>query len=84
MGSRIKAQRNNLLAEVARLEHEINPYEPTSAMPGSAEKVAVLSKRVIYGLPLWREDEPRLEDYWREQMRHFSECFDTTHGQRGG
>jgi len=81
MGSRRKTQRDNFLAEVACLEHGINPYEPTSAMPGSAEKVAVLAKRVVYGLPLWREDDPCLKEiclwrsrrplaWWRSIARH--------------
>ncbi len=32
-------------------------YEPTTAMPGSAEKVEVLSRRLRMGQPLWHPED---------------------------
>ncbi len=34
-------------------------YEPTEALPGSPEKLAVLSERVRLGLPLWHPHDRR-------------------------
>lgn len=38
--------------EYQRVSEEIG-YSPTQALPGTAEKLAVLSDRVRRGLPLW-------------------------------
>ncbi len=35
----------------------IDPAKPTTALPGSAEKVAVLAARYASGLPLWHEED---------------------------
>lgn len=32
-------------------------YEPTSSLPGSDEKLAVLSERIKAGLPLWHPED---------------------------
>lgn len=37
------------------------PLEPTSAWPGSAEKIAVLAWRHANGYVLWHPDDVRLE-----------------------
>jgi hypothetical protein len=43
------------LDDVALLD--INPYQPTKAKPGSAEKQQVLSDRYVEGLPLWHDGD---------------------------
>jgi len=43
-------------------EHGSNEYEPTGAMPGSHEKLSVLSERVRLGLPLWHPNDRRSYD----------------------
>lgn len=39
------------------VELEGSQYEETDAMPGSAEKVAVLAQRVRAGTPLWHPQD---------------------------
>ncbi|QDV12734.1 hypothetical protein CA51_26200 [Rosistilla oblonga] len=39
-------------------------YEPTAALPGSAEKLDVLQCRVQQGLPLWHPSDRR---FYREE-----------------
>ena len=34
-------------------EYDDSEYQPTQAMPGTSEKLNVLSERVRRGLPLW-------------------------------
>lgn len=43
-------------------EHGCGEYEPTGAMPGSHEKLSVLSERVRLGLPLWHPHDRRSYD----------------------
>jgi hypothetical protein len=37
-------------------------YQPTRAMPGSFEKLAILAQRVEQGLPLWHPNDRRCYD----------------------
>ncbi|MEC7567003.1 MAG: hypothetical protein VX738_15075, partial [Planctomycetota bacterium] len=37
-------------------------YEPTASLPGSGEKLAILSERVREGLPLWHPEDRRTYD----------------------
>jgi hypothetical protein len=47
-----------------------NRYEPTRAIPGTREKLAVLAERVRAGLPLWHEaDRPDYEELAEEGSR---------------
>ena len=32
-------------------------YQPTSSLPGSEEKLAILSERINAGLPLWHPED---------------------------
>ena len=43
-------------------EHDSNQYTSTAAMPGTNEKLAILSARVSKGLPLWHPDDRRTFD----------------------
>lgn len=43
-------------------ERETNRFEATQALPGTAEKLAVLSARVQRGLPLWHPSDRRTFD----------------------
>ncbi len=43
-------------------KHESNQYSSTHAMPGTHEKLAILSARVSQGLPLWHPDDRRTYD----------------------
>jgi hypothetical protein len=43
-------------------EHTSNEYDSTHAMPGTYEKLNVLSERVSQGLPLWHPDDRRTYD----------------------
>ncbi len=43
-------------------EHESAEYDPTRALPGTHEKLAILSKRVSQGLPLWHPNDRRTYD----------------------
>lgn len=36
---------------------ESSDFRPTSAPAGSAEKIAILARRVELGLPLWHSDD---------------------------
>lgn len=38
-------------------DHESTDYASTRALPGTHEKLAVLSQRVKQGLPLWHPDD---------------------------
>ncbi len=38
-------------------EHESEEYDPTGAMPGTVEKLSVLSERIRQGLPLWHPND---------------------------
>lgn len=41
--------------------------EPTSALPGTAEKIEVLRLRVVFGVQLWHpEDNLGVSDAWFE------------------
>lgn len=42
--------------------HEFADYEATEALPGSEEKLSILSERVQLGLPLWHPDDRRTYD----------------------
>ncbi len=42
--------------------HESDQYDSTHAMPGTDEKLAILSKRVRQGLPLWHPNDRRSYD----------------------
>lgn len=47
-----------------RLQHDqdfipMEPSEPTTAMPGTIEKIEVLRMRVELGQPLWHDDDPQ-------------------------
>ena len=39
-----------------------NKFDSTGAMPGTSEKLAILSARVREGLPLWHPDDRRTYD----------------------
>lgn len=39
----------------------IDPTAPTDALPGTAEKIEVLTRRAELRLPLWHPADPRLE-----------------------
>lgn len=46
-----------------RLQHDedfipMEPNNPTTAMPGTIEKIEVLRMRVEMGQPLWNDDDP--------------------------
>jgi hypothetical protein len=41
---------------------ESNQFDSTSALPGTSEKLAILSARVSKGLPLWHPDDRRSYD----------------------
>jgi hypothetical protein len=43
-------------------EHGSSEYTATRAMPGTHEKLSVLSDRVRRGLPLWHPDDRRTYD----------------------
>jgi hypothetical protein len=43
-------------------ECESNKFESTSALPGTSEKLAILSARVSKGLPLWHPNDRRSYD----------------------
>jgi hypothetical protein len=43
-------------------EVEVGEYTPTSAMPGTGEKLEVLAERVRMGLPLWHNCDRRSFD----------------------
>ena len=43
-------------------EVEVDDYTPTSAMPGTCEKLEVLAERVQQGLPLWHYHDRRSFD----------------------
>ncbi len=43
-------------------DHETAEYDPTRALPGTDEKLAVLSERISQGLPLWHPDDRRSYD----------------------
>ena len=45
-------------------------YEPTRALPGSAEKVGVLKDRVRRGLPLWHPSDRRF--YREEHLKSYA------------
>jgi len=47
-------------------EHDSGEYASTEALPGTDEKLAVLSERVRRGLPLWH---PRDRRSYEEDMR---------------
>jgi hypothetical protein len=38
-------------------EHERDDYSPTRALPGTLEKLDILSARVRLGLPLWHPED---------------------------
>ena len=42
--------------------HESTEYAATRAMPGTYEKLSVLSDRVSQGLPLWHPDDRQTFD----------------------
>jgi hypothetical protein len=42
--------------------HEQDDYEPTASLPGSGEKLAILSERVKDGFPLWHPQDRRTYD----------------------
>ena len=42
--------------------HESEEYDSTRAMPGTGEKLSVLSERVSQGLPLWHPDDRLTHD----------------------
>jgi hypothetical protein len=46
--------------EPTDLQQEL--FEATQAMPGSSEKLAVLTRRVAQGLPLWHPADRRICD----------------------
>lgn len=41
----------------------ITEVPPTRALPGTEEKLAILSERLLNGLPLWHPDDRR---HWDE------------------
>jgi hypothetical protein len=43
-------------------QHDSHEYEPTGALPGTDEKLSVLSERVRRGLPLWHPGDRRTYD----------------------
>jgi hypothetical protein len=43
-------------------ETESDQYNATEALPGSDEKLSILSSRVSKGLPLWHPDDRRWYD----------------------
>ncbi len=43
-------------------QHKSDDYDPTGALPGTHEKLAILSERVSRGLPLWHPDDRRTYD----------------------
>jgi hypothetical protein len=43
-------------------KHESSDYSATHALPGTWEKLSVLSDRVRRGLPLWHPDDRRTYD----------------------
>ena len=47
-------------------EQESNRYSSTDALPGTHEKLAVLSARVREGLPLWHPEDRRTYDDSRD------------------
>jgi len=46
----------------------IGPAEPTSAVPGSKLKLAVLAKRLGEGRELWHDNDVVLEDHLRKLL----------------
>ncbi len=47
-------------------EHKSDQYDSTPALPGTDEKLAILSARVSQGLPLWHPDDRRSYDDARD------------------
>ena len=43
-------------------DHSSDEYDPTRAMPGTLEKLEILSDRVSRGLPLWHPEDRRTYD----------------------
>lgn len=43
-------------------EHDSSDYDSTRALPGTNQKLAILSERVRLGLPLWHPDDRRTFD----------------------
>lgn len=43
-------------------ECESNQFDSTNAMPGTSEKLEILSARVSQGLPLWHPDDRQTYD----------------------
>ena len=43
-------------------DHEGDQYDSTGALPGTGEKLDILSERVRQGLPLWHPDDRRTYD----------------------
>jgi hypothetical protein len=48
----------------------IDPREPTTALPGTVAKQAVLAARVAAGVPLWNDGDgiPRLDDSRQREL----------------
>jgi len=43
-------------------QQQSNKYDSTDALPGTHEKLAILSERVRDGLPLWHPNDRRTYD----------------------
>ncbi len=57
---------------------ELGEYSPTQAMPGSPEKLAVLSDRLRRGLPLWHPRDRITYDKppWLEAIVNIDDAHD--------
>ena len=43
-------------------DHQENHFDPTKALPGTEQKLAVLAERLRQGLPLWHDADRRSYD----------------------
>ena len=43
-------------------EHSSNEFEPTRSLPGSTNKLDILTERLEQGLPLWHPSDRRSYD----------------------
>lgn len=65
------------LAKARRLELGVDPNRPTTAVPGSPAKLAVLARRALVGLPLWREGDLCSDDILRARLQALMEDINT-------
>ena len=49
-------------------EAEFACHDPTKALPGTQEKLAILAERVQQGLPLWHPEDRRTYDETEDDL----------------